>query len=185
MFGRAASGFEVSIYLCCSVPRSFNSPELSVTGLESPRAASPVETGSSTPKAVYSAELPAEGNTPPASGSTTPTTETGKMSRFIGLSPIAGFLRARYPSAIRAVSVKPVSEAEPVDAPEPPASDEGAEDQPENDEDRRTIRGDVAADAALEEAGKANGVERGSEKLGDVPVHAPPAISPPPTPAIK
>ncbi|KAJ7456454.1 hypothetical protein FB451DRAFT_1048357, partial [Mycena latifolia] len=171
-----------------SVPRQFNSPEFSVTGLESPRAESPVENGPSTPKPVYSAELPTEGNTPPASGSSTPTTETGKKSRsFIGLSPIAGFLRARYPSAIRASSAKPVSE-ETAEDPEPPAIDDGVEGQQnsaEDDEDRRTIRGDAVADAAAEDAAKGtNGVERGSEKLGDVPAHAS-AISPPPVPPIK
>ncbi|KAJ7642286.1 hypothetical protein B0H17DRAFT_464700 [Mycena rosella] len=180
-----------------SVPRTFNSSEFSVTGLESPRAESPVETrsNSSTPKPAYSAELPTEGNTPPASGATTPTTETGQKSRlFIGLSPIAGFLRARYPSAIRAASsAKPVPEAEAaaedaVPVTEPPNIGEGAEEQhnfTEDDEDRRTIRGDGAGDAAIEEAGKAaNGVGRGSEKLGDVPGHAP-AISPPPVTPIK
>ncbi|KAJ7480116.1 hypothetical protein B0H11DRAFT_1864054 [Mycena galericulata] len=158
-----------------SVPRSFSSAELSVTGLESPRAESPVENGASTPKVVYTTELPAEGNTPPASGSTTPTTDTGKKSRsFIGLSPIAGFLRARYPSAIRTPSAKPVSE--PTEE-----AEENAEEQnsAEDDEDRRTIRGEVA-DAALEEG--TTGVGRGSEKLGDVPGHAPATPTPPVTP---
>lgn len=166
-----------------SGPRPFNSPEFSVTGLESPRTGSPVENGSSTPKAVYSSELPAEGNTPPASGSTTPTTDTGRKTRsFIGLSPIAGFLRARYPSAIRA-AVK----AESVEDSEPPAIDEDAEDRQafaEDDEDRRTIRGDVVADAAVEEAAAANGAGRGSEKAGDVSANAP-AISPPPVVPVK
>ncbi|KAJ7748488.1 hypothetical protein DFH07DRAFT_923445 [Mycena maculata] len=160
-----------------SVPRSFNSPELFVTGLESPRAESPVENGASTPKAAYGSELPAEGSTPPASGSTTPTTETGKKSRsFIGLSPIAGFLRARYPSAIRTSSTKPIPESMEESV------IEGTEDPPystEDDEDRRTIQGDVA-DAAVDEV--TNGVERGSEKLGDVPV---PATPPPPVTPIK
>jgi len=159
-----------------SVPRSFNSPELSVTGLESPRAESPLENGATTPKAAYSAELPAEGDTPPASGSTTPTTETGKKSRsFIGLSPIAGFLRARYPSAIRASSVKPVSEVESTEE----AEASGVDDQQEDDEDRRTIRGDAAADAALDEGPNGtDGVGRGSEKLGDVPATPPPPVTP-------
>ncbi|KAJ7651952.1 UV radiation resistance protein and autophagy-related subunit 14-domain-containing protein [Mycena polygramma] len=161
-----------------SAPRSFNSPELSVTGLESPRAESPApaENGAGTSKVVYSAELPAEGNTPPASGSTTPTAaDTASKDRsFFGLSPIAGFLRARYPSAIRAAApkVEPPTDAE--------ASIEDAVSDPQEDEeDRRTIRGDVAADAATEGA---NGAERGSEKLGDVPGHAPPKPPPPVTP---
>ncbi|KAJ6569615.1 hypothetical protein B0H19DRAFT_700690 [Mycena capillaripes] len=165
-----------------SGPRSFNSPELSVTGLESPRAESPVENSPSTPKVVYSAELPAEGNTPPASGSTTPTTEAMKKGRsFIGLSPIAGFLRARYPSAIRAAAPKVESTADV----EPSIDDAVAEEPQEDEEDRRTIRGDVVADAAIEETTKeTNGAERGSEKLGDVPGHTP-AKPPPPVTPIK
>ncbi|KAJ7139545.1 UV radiation resistance protein and autophagy-related subunit 14-domain-containing protein [Mycena epipterygia] len=163
------------------IPRPFNSPELSVTGLESPRAASPVvENGSTTPKAVYSPDLPAEGNTPPASGSTTPTTETGKKTRsFIGLSPIAGFLRARYPSAIRASPVPPVSEAPGTAEDTAALNGDGAED----DEDRRTIRGEVVPDVAVEPPDGTDGAER-SEKLGDVPAHAP-ATSPPPVTPIK
>ncbi|KAJ7171868.1 hypothetical protein C8R43DRAFT_1146446 [Mycena crocata] len=157
-----------------SVTRSFSSPELSVRGLESPRAESPVETGPSTPKAVYSSELPAEGNTPPASGSTTPTVETAKKGySFIGLSPIAGFLRARYPSAIRAPPVKVEEDVEP------PTVDDGLNSA---EDDRRTIRGDVVADAALEVG--INGALRGSEVPGDVPAHAP-SSSPPPVTPIK
>jgi hypothetical protein len=181
-----ASPFDVFQFYGCSISRSFNSAELSVTGLESPRAESPVENGSTTPKPVYSVELPAEGNTPPASGSTTPTTEIGKKSRsFIGLSPIAGFLRARYPSAIRAVAVKPVSEMEAAEGSEPPTVADGGAD-PEDDEDRRTIRGDAATDAALDGAAVkgTNGVERGSEKLGEVPAHTP-ALTPPPVTPVK
>ncbi|KAJ6626950.1 hypothetical protein B0H10DRAFT_2296551 [Mycena sp. CBHHK59/15] len=171
------------------VPRPFNSPELSIKGLESPRAESPVENGSTTPKAI-SSELPAEGNSPLASGSTTPTTEIGKKSRsFIGLSPIAGFLRARYPSAIRASSVKPVSEAseEPVHPHENGESELVVVEEGdmvvswEDDEDRRTIRGDP--DAVVEDAKASNGGERASEKLGDVPAHAP--TPPPPITPIK
>ncbi|KAJ7922962.1 hypothetical protein B0H13DRAFT_85800 [Mycena leptocephala] len=161
-----------------SGPRSFNSPELSVTGLESPRAESPVQNNDpSTPKVVYSAELPAEGNTPPASGSTTPTTETAKKGRsFIGL---AGFLRARYPSAIRAAS-----KADSAADTEPSIEDPVTEDPQEDEEDRRTIRGDVVADVAAEDtANGITGAERGSEKLGDVPGHAP--EPPPPVTPIK
>lgn len=141
-----------------------------------------VENGSTTPKAVYSPDLPAEGNTPPASGSTTPTTETGKKTRsFIGLSPIAGFLRARYPSAIRAYSVPPVSEAP--GAAEDTAALNGGGDGAEDDEDRRTIRGEVVPDVAVEAPDGTDGAER-SEKLGDVPARTP-ATSPPPVTPIK
>ncbi|KAJ7037533.1 hypothetical protein C8F04DRAFT_1092784 [Mycena alexandri] len=181
-----------------SAPRSFSSPELSVTGLESPRPESPAgsEIGISTPKAAplaYSAELPAEGNTPPASGATTPTTETAKKGRsFIGLSPIAGFLRARYPSAIRAATAAK-TESAPVlpnaETEEPSVEGDGVEDAAEEDDvdaDRRTIRGGEA-DAVLEdsvgEAGKGtttNGVDRGSEEkvVGDAPAQPRPPVTP-------
>ncbi|KAJ6519293.1 hypothetical protein C8R45DRAFT_17210 [Mycena sanguinolenta] len=167
---------------------AFNSPELALTGLESPRAESPalvVEsgngsssgTGTTTPKGEYSTELPAEGNTPPASGSTTPTTETAKKGRsFIGLSPIAGFLRARYPSAIRTPTPTAKAEASEPSIEEAAVTEDAAVED-DMDEDRRTIRGDPAGDAVIEAL--ANGAERGSEKLGEVPAHAP--TKPPPT----
>ncbi|KAK7064710.1 hypothetical protein R3P38DRAFT_2492219 [Favolaschia claudopus] len=169
----------------CRGPRVPNSPEQGLTGLESPRAESPVtETGSSTPKAQHNEELPAEGNTPPASGSTTPTTtDTAKKGRsFIGLSPIAGFLRARYPSAIRATPTPPVAKTNDV----APAAEVAVNvnEELEDEEDRRTIRGDVVAgDVGMtEEAAETtlNGAERGSEKLGEVPVHATAPAHPPP-----
>ncbi|KAJ7785736.1 hypothetical protein B0H16DRAFT_1753588 [Mycena metata] len=188
-----------------SAPRSFNSPELSVTGLESPRPESPAGSeiggaGPSTPKAAplaYSAELPAEGNTPPASGATTPTTETAKKGRsFIGLSPIAGFLRARYPSAIRAATAAKTesSPSAPVlpnaETEEPSVEGEGVEDAAEDDvdADRLTIRGGesdavLLDDSELAEAGKGttNGVDRGSEEkvVGDAPAEPrPPPVTP-------
>ncbi|KAJ7151566.1 UV radiation resistance protein and autophagy-related subunit 14-domain-containing protein [Mycena filopes] len=177
-----------------SAPRSFNSPELSVTGLESPRPESPapseIGAGPSTPKPAplaYSAELPAEGNTPPASGTTTPTTEAAKKGRsFIGLSPIAGFLRARYPSAIRAATVaktelsqSPVPNADSEQASAGQSVEDAAED--DIDADRRTIRGGET-DAILESEGgngTTNGVDRPSEKvLGDAPAQSRPPVTP-------
>ncbi|KAJ7630439.1 UV radiation resistance protein and autophagy-related subunit 14-domain-containing protein [Roridomyces roridus] len=161
-----------------SVARSLHSPEPFVTGLESPRGESPVENESTTPKLAQSSEHPAaESTTPPASGSTTPTTEMAKKSRsFIGLSPIAGFLRARYPSAILiGSSAKSVTEESEVSVGE--EADTLADD---DDEDRRTIRGDAAAASTADEG--VNGVVRGSEKLGDVPSHTPPTSPPPVTP---
>ncbi|KAF8213708.1 hypothetical protein K438DRAFT_1106362 [Mycena galopus ATCC 62051] len=149
-----------------SGPRAFNSPEQTLTGLESPRAESPVvETANgsgttpTTPKAVeYSTELPAEGNTPPPS-----------------------FLRARYPSAIRTPTPTKVTEAEASEPSiEEPAINNG-EDRIEDD-DRRTIRGDIEAVIEEASANATDGAERGSEKLGDVPA---PAKPPPPVTPIK
>jgi hypothetical protein len=161
-------------------PRAFNSPELALTGLESPRAESPVENGngSATPK-EYNAELPVEGNTPPASGSTTPTTEAAKKGRsFIGLSPIAGFLRARYPSAIR-VPAPAAAKAPSIEEAAVSVNEEDVQNA-DDDDDRRTIRG---GDGTNEEAAAANGAEQGSEKVLDgVPA---PAKPPPPVTPIK
>ncbi|KAJ7071563.1 hypothetical protein C8F01DRAFT_1111054 [Mycena amicta] len=160
-------------------PRLFDSPEL--TGLESPRAESPVDssnattTGSTTPKAEVNvdSELPAEGNTPPASGATTPTIEPKKGStgsRFM-LSPIAGFLRARYPSAIRAATMKPVTED--MEAPGAVAEEE-ASGTGEDEDDRRTIRGDVGiGDVETPDKGT-NGVE----KLGEAEPPPPATTTP-------
>ncbi|KAF7367375.1 hypothetical protein MSAN_00800000 [Mycena sanguinolenta] len=159
-------------------PRAFDSPELALTGLESPRAESPALVVESENGSVPSFRR--RGNTPPASGSTTPTTETAKKGRsFIGLSPIAGFLRARYPSAIRTPTpTAKATESEPSVAETTPAvTEEDATMEDDMDEDRRTIRGDTAGDAVIEAL--ANGAERGSEKLGEVPAHAP--TKPPPT----
>ncbi|ESK98165.1 uv radiation resistance-associated protein [Moniliophthora roreri MCA 2997] len=84
------------------------SPITSLSELESPSdaPASPKD-DSTTPKANDNLELPPAETTPPASGSTTPTAgseaaDTAKRSRFLGLSPLAGFLRVRYPSSLLA-----------------------------------------------------------------------------------
>jgi hypothetical protein len=86
-------------------------------------------------------ELVAESSTPPGSGTTTPTAvpDTSRKSRaFLGLSPIAGFFRAHYPSASGwSSSAKSVLET----AEEGEESDDGSEEDEE--EDRRTIRGVV------------------------------------------
>ncbi|KAF7319841.1 hypothetical protein MKEN_00767300 [Mycena kentingensis (nom. inval.)] len=161
-------------------PRSFDSPELSVTGLESPRAASPVEdantngNGAVTPKAeapTATEGSSANATTPPASGATTPTpttTEAPKKggSRFM-LSPIAGFLRARYPSAIRAATMKPVSSTEDGEA--QVQVEDGAASGGDDEDDRRTIRGDVGS--SEEAAARV-------EKFGDVTVGAAPPTTP-------
>jgi hypothetical protein len=149
---------------------------------------SPLELNSSTSKPEINLELPVEDNTPPASGSTTPTAETDASKRtrpFLGLSPLAGFLRSRYPSAIRP-SVKTVTEAP--EGPQengdilviPPPQNSGEQDESgEDDEDRRTIRGVVLdRNEDQEHEGKSvvngHGHENGSgepvqrEKHGDV-----------------
>ncbi|KAF9072674.1 hypothetical protein BDP27DRAFT_1319788 [Rhodocollybia butyracea] len=87
-----------------------SSPNSSLSGLESPRPLSPVETinGGTTPKAKE-VDLPQESQTtPPTSGSSTPTALSPavskdalkKTSRFLGFTPLAGFLRVRYPSSL-------------------------------------------------------------------------------------
>ncbi|KAJ7806116.1 hypothetical protein B0H14DRAFT_2876540 [Mycena olivaceomarginata] len=145
-------------------PRAFNSPELALTGLESPRAESPVENGNgnATPK-EYNAELPVEGNTPPASGSTTPTTEGCEEG---------------YPSAIR-VPAPAAAKAPSIEEAAVSVNEEDVQNA-DDDDDRRTIRG---GDGTNEEAAAANGAEQGSEKVLDgVPA---PAKPPPPVTPIK
>ncbi|KXN87542.1 hypothetical protein AN958_08476, partial [Leucoagaricus sp. SymC.cos] len=89
-------------------------PTLLMLGLDSPTQQEPsTDIGSVTPKAtVKKLDLDApqdDGGTPPASGSTTPTTaalDEKKSRPFLGLS-FPDFLRGRYPSTSRA-SVKSV-----------------------------------------------------------------------------
>jgi hypothetical protein len=144
------------------IPRSFNSPISSVSDLESTRSQSPpaLEVTPSTPKASGNVELPNENQTPPASGSTTPTAnDASKKSRpFLGLAPLAGFLRGRYPSTTRSSRV--ASESNEIGEQTesmPPASDNDAGDE---EDDRRTIRGGVQDD------GKES-VNTQAEKLDD------------------
>ncbi|KAG2023201.1 hypothetical protein CC2G_000882 [Coprinopsis cinerea AmutBmut pab1-1] len=90
----------------------------------------------STPKPCKVGE---EAQTPPRSGATTPTpggnAEDSRKSRsFLGLTPLAGFLRSRYPSAVRG-------------SPKETSEDDGDEEE----EDRRTIHG-----VARDENGSAN-----------------------------
>ncbi|THU90759.1 hypothetical protein K435DRAFT_864021 [Dendrothele bispora CBS 962.96] len=85
-------------------PRRPSSPISSLSGLESPRAGSPVQEADrpETPTAAVQNDFPGE-STPPASGSTTPTAismDTVKRSRFLTLPPLSGFLRVRYPSSL-------------------------------------------------------------------------------------
>lgn len=138
-------------------------------------------------------DLPSENYTPPASGSTTPTTlaaiEASKKSRlFLGLSPLAGFLRSRYPSASGTPSVKSVPE--PPEVPhengmvvESQSRSSGEED--EDEEDRRTIRGvEMASDLDSGQESKAvnghvNGGHKHEEKIPDEDIPSPPPTTPP------
>ncbi|KAK7029689.1 hypothetical protein VNI00_014387 [Paramarasmius palmivorus] len=88
------------------------SPITSLSEFESPSlnsAPSSPKDDSTTPKANTNLDLPATESTPSESGSTTPTasagnasdaTDTIKLSRFLGLPPLSGFLRVRYPSSL-------------------------------------------------------------------------------------
>ncbi|KAK0446428.1 UV radiation resistance protein and autophagy-related subunit 14-domain-containing protein [Desarmillaria tabescens] len=177
--------------------RPFNSPALSVSGLESPRSESPVGESPATPKPVYH-ELPFDNSTPPASGSTTPTTMDGikKGRAFINLNPLAGFLslRSRYPTSLM---VKSPSDGEGAHANgnTPDVSSEDAQEEgggvPEED-DRRTIRCESnEGERADEDKRASNGYWHGGESSGSPgpekinveedrhPSPAPPTPSPP------
>jgi hypothetical protein len=125
-----------------------------------------------TPKAQEATLL--ESYTPPGSGSTTPTaaaSDTRVSRAFLGLSPFADFLRARYPSAsTRSTSAKtvPGSTEEGGGAGSGgtagSASQSGTDAEGNDDEsDRRTIRG-----VSVGGEGKAvNGHAENQEKLND------------------
>jgi len=181
------------------ISRVTNSPTFSTLGLESPRPKSPptLELIPSSPKdnspRPSNTDL-ADGNTPPSSGATTPTASTHdrKTRSLLGLYPLAGFLRSRYPSVVGRPSVKSVDET-----PEgglgngdasivpfhSPASDETGED----DEDRRTIRGvDMEGEPQQEGKKPANGHSlNGEARLGQKEKSLNDAISksPPGSPA--
>jgi hypothetical protein len=148
--------------------------------LSSSRAESPVEQDSHTPKGSIT-DLPVEGSTPPASGSTTPTDASKKSRPFLGFSPFTGFLRGRYPSSIR-VSGKSLSEnAQETDGDHTASiPSTGEQDGSDEEEDRKTIHGVIRdADSEPLEQGKSlvgddtaisleNGVvSEHREKLGD------------------
>lgn len=155
-------------------PRSLDSPMSSVSGLESPRAESPpaLQLTPASPSGIEG-ELPPEGNTPPASGSTTPTASTGDSGTltkksFLGFSPLAGFLRSRYP--IVAATVKSPSENGDTSSGSSGDSEYSASaEDGEEEEDRRTIRGvvmDAGADGGMKPGnGHANSsVDDGGKK---------------------
>ncbi|EED82905.1 predicted protein [Postia placenta Mad-698-R] len=140
---------------------SLRSPILTASSLPTPI---PDTAGSSsnvkTSTALQPDGLPATGSdahesdSPPRSGATTPTASTPdpaarKARAFLDLSPLAGFLRVRYPSSSRP-SVRSVPEV-PENAAARDAGAAGANgdavqstsggDAGEDEEDRRTIRG--------------------------------------------
>jgi hypothetical protein len=125
----------------------------------SPRANSPaIDHDIHTPKATSTPDLPVEGNTPPASGSVTPTVDVSRKPRaFLGFSPFADLLRSRYPSTIRTSGKSPPSILEDLQG-----TDEGRttsiEEQNDTDEeeDCKTIHGDT---------------DSGPRELGKLPVH--------------
>ncbi|KAI0044373.1 hypothetical protein FA95DRAFT_1608596 [Auriscalpium vulgare] len=134
------------------------SPELSITGLESPtRPLTPLESNPKDDPKV-SVDTASDANVEmdtPSSGSTTPKpaaeSQHSSVSRmsFFGLS---GFLRARYPSSSQQPSVKAVPEM-----PEGGAEDASSHDadsvvqngEPDEEEERRTLRG-VPVDGDVE-----------------------------------
>jgi hypothetical protein len=122
----------------------------STAGLESPKEEPPsLELTPSTPPSVQT-DLPG-GNTPPASGTTTPrasTSDSNPKKSFLAFSPLTGFLRSRYPSV--AATVKQTNENG--DASSHLQNAEIAIEGGEDEEDRQTIRGVVMVTNEEEEA---------------------------------
>lgn len=146
-----------------STSRAHNSPTSYTSNLESPRAKSPptLALTTSSPSGPNSLRQPdtdlTDGNT--SSGATTPTTSANdrKSKSLLGLYPLTGFLRVRYPSVVGRPSVKSVAETPEVgfedgdaSAVGHPSSDE-VEGTTDDDEDRRTIRGVDIDDEVLQE----------------------------------
>lgn len=145
-----------------------------LTGLESPvRPLSPAKQSSSTVSTSTMATELLEDESPPHSGSTTPSkvsvdTHHGSFSRmsrpFFGLS---GFLRSRYPSSAQRPSVKAVPESLE-------NGDDGqligrTEENSSDDEDRRTLRG-VPVNSGGEDVKE---VVRGGEKEAEASIRTP------------
>ncbi|KII86321.1 hypothetical protein PLICRDRAFT_93773 [Plicaturopsis crispa FD-325 SS-3] len=138
-------------------PRSRSAASLlsssSIASLESPNLSpsSSDTTSGDAPNgdAAASDSPPASGSTTPTAAPLTPSESSGSSSRisFLGFSPLAGFLRGRYPSASAQPTVKSLAEdahedadASPGDSPpHDEATATGADD--EDEDDRRTIRG--------------------------------------------
>jgi UV radiation resistance-associated gene protein len=141
----------------------------SLSGLESPRAESPpaLKLTPASPSDIE-AELPPEGNTPPASGSTTPTasvvdSDTLPKKSFLAFSPLAGFLRSRYPTVTATTKSQPENGDTSSGSSEDSEDSESAE---EAEEDRRTIRGVVIHGDADEDKTTVNGHANGSTDKG-------------------
>lgn len=158
--------FFLTLFLLFSVKRVGSSLSLSSSGLESPRAKSPpilklTPSSPDTEELLRSDLDNVEGPTPTSSGATTPTASTKPKSSLLGLYPLAGFLRSRYPSVVGRPSVKSVDETAEGDLEngDALAASENSSDQvggsvaEDDDEDRRTIRG-VAVDGEPRQEGK-------------------------------
>lgn len=132
-----------------------------------------------------------DGNT--SSGATTPTTASvnDRISKsLLGLYPLAGFLRARYPSVVGRPSVKSVAETPEggfengdASAVAHTASDE-AEGTIDDDEDRRTIRAVDIDDEAVQEGkevANGHGMNDGAHQPIEKPLHQIARAAPLPT----
>ncbi|KAG7450720.1 uncharacterized protein BT62DRAFT_532048 [Guyanagaster necrorhizus] len=153
--------------------RPFNSPTLSISGLESPRPESPMGESPATPKPT-DRELPFENSTPPASGSTTPTTVDAikKGRTFINLNQLAGFLslRSRYPTSL--ISKSPSDgEGAHANGNTPEVSSEDTQEESSGvteEDDRRIIRCENEGERADSDEDKraSNGYWHGGESSG-------------------
>lgn len=190
-----------------SNPR-YQDPPSTVDLATPPRAASPPATSraSETPKAgrspcLSTAELPQEPGTSSSSGATTPKASqseggTSTLSRYsklsLGFPPLPGFFRTRNSHSVLQPSAKPATET----AEEPPGDDavvditaDSSEDagsghagKPEDDDDRRTIKGVIintaepSATPELKQDGNVQGLSGATsaeEKLSDATSLAP------------
>lgn len=147
---------------------TLSSPASLLSNLEqlSSRPDSPLDPNSTTPRATSTGDLPAEGSSPSASGTTTPTTiEASKKSRpFLAFSPLTDFIRGRYPSSSR-ISTKDAPEPDDPREPEEaslPSHEPREPDNEDEDEDRRTIHGTIHdEDDVTEETQKATSLLNG------------------------
>jgi len=140
-------------------PRIISSPLLSASGLESPPTLELTPASDTNSPRQSDNEL-IEGNTPLSSGATTPTAPNHdrKLGSLLGLYPLAGFLRSRYPSVVGRPSVKSVPEDSEGGSENGEASTIAShhDETGEDDEDRRTIRG-VVSDGTPDQKGEKPG----------------------------
>ncbi|CCM01316.1 uncharacterized protein FIBRA_03365 [Fibroporia radiculosa] len=138
---------------------SLQSPVLTASSLPSTASEPPTDPNSEHDGLPTAASHPPidDSESPPRSGSTTPTTASTRRSRaFLDLAPFAGFLRGRYPSSSRpsvrsvpespegAQALAPSASTVPSTPTVPRGQSDAADDSGENaddEDDRRTIRG--------------------------------------------